>query len=247
MSTVSQISEQLQKYPQLRDQHITDLRLLSKQGYNNTIYLLETKTSRYIVRILSDEDRDRDRELEYRVQREAYSLGIGAKPILLDTIHGIMVSRYIAGTHHSRLNHAEIVALATAIKTLHTIEIDSSTVSPREMIDPQTPQLDSAMRYIDTQELEIVLCHHDLNPQNILFGDNKATLIDWEYANHDDRYFDLASIVVEFGLGEESIAVFMDIYFGTSSKLNSQKLDAYCTVYRAVCDQWWQDRESPRV
>ena len=84
---------------------------------------------------------------------------------------------------------------------------------------------------------EYVLCHHDLNPKNILFSDD-IKLIDWEYAGVNDRYFDLASIIVEFNLNKRNETLFMRSY---SKKINLKKLYMYKIIYKDLCRLWFID------
>jgi thiamine kinase-like enzyme len=68
-------------------------------------------------------------------------------------------------------------------------------------------------------------------------------LIDWEYATINDRYFDLASICVEFELNRREENTFVEAYFRKRTKVDREKLDAYKLIYKALCLQWFDNVE----
>ena len=64
-------------------------------------------------------------------------------------------------------------------------------------------------------------------------------MIDFEYAGVNDRYFDLASVCVEFGLDEGIQKVFLDAYFEGAYSL--EKLEAYKMIYMQLCKEWFEN------
>ena len=108
-------------------------------------------------------------------------------------------------------------------------------------VDVPAITLDTDSAIVAPYDYDPVLCHNDLNPQNILWNHHTPTLIDWEYAGIQDRYFDLASVVVEFGFDTTKREAFMTAYF-QRKRWDVEKLDAYITLYQAVCQHWWDNR-----
>lgn len=68
-----------------------------------------------------------------------------------------------------------------------------------------------------------VLCHNDLVSGNILFKDDEAYLIDYEYAAMNHPYFDIMSLISENNIDDEDIRkqIYQE-YFG--NKLNDEIL-----------------------
>jgi len=56
-------------------------------------------------------------------------------------------------------------------------------------------------------------CHNDLLPANVLFGAERAWLIDFEYAGMNDPYFDLANLSVNCGLDAAGDDRLLSCYF----------------------------------
>jgi thiamine kinase-like enzyme len=95
------------------------------------------------------------------------------------------------------------------------------------------------MSSVECYPQENVLCHNDLNSQNIFFSKD-IKFIDWEYAGVNDRYFDLACVCVEFGLNGEMVEVFLEAYF-MDEDFSLEKLEAYKMIYMALCEEWFQN------
>ena len=234
----------LKKHPFFSDKIIESCELLENQGYCNENYLLVADGVKYVVRkLLRDEI---DREFEWKVHTLAYAEGITGEALVFDREQGFMVFSFLEGNHKevesllpqkakahkgggSKLSTSEsdLKNLAQTLRTLHSIKIDAK---------PIKLQTDTSL--IDNYPKEYVLCHNDLNPQNIFFnGDVK--LIDWEYAWVNDRYFDVASVCVEFGLDEEMQKGFLDAYFEGDYALD--KLEAYKILYAQLCKEWFEN------
>ena len=217
------MTDLLQNHPFFRDKKIEFCTLLQDQGYCNENYLVVADGVKYIVRKLLRDDIDR--AFEWQVQHLAFEKGITAEPLVFDSENGLMIFAFLEGEHKRQLDKSELNLLARTLQKLHSIKIDAKPI----ILDVDTGTID---RY----QKEYVLCHNDLNPQNIFFAED-AKLIDFEYAGINDRYFDLASVCVEFGLDEKMQKVFLEAYF--ESEYNMDKLEAYKGIYGTVCEVWF--------
>ena len=216
--------EQLKKYPFFSDKTIESCTLLEHQGYCNENYLLVVDGVKYIVRKLLREDIDR--AFEWKVQNLAFCKGITAEPLVFDSKDGFMVFSFLEGEHKSQLDKNELKLLAKTLQKLHSINIDAEPI-----------ELQTDTSTIECYPKEYVLCHNDLNPQNIFFSDD-IKFIDWEYAGVNDRYFDLACVCVEFRLGVKMQRVFFKAYF--DGEYDVEKLEAYKIIYKTLCEEWFQ-------
>jgi len=240
----------LKQHPFFKQMHIERCELLENQGYCNENYLLVADGAKYIVRKLIREDIDRD--FEWKVHTLAYTEGITAEPLVFDREQGFMVFSFLEGTHKEvetsvpqeaniykrggsapkgihcdklSTSKSDLKLLAYTLKKLHAIPIE---------VKPIKLQTDTSL--IDHYPKEYVLCHNDLNPQNIFFDDG-VKLIDFEYAGMNDRYFDLASACVEFRLDMQMQKVLLDAYFDGDYVVD--KLEAYKIVYVQLCREWF--------
>jgi len=215
----------------LPSQKIHSCTPLAQQGYSNQSYLLITDTQHYIVRKFSPSDIDRVQE--YQIQARAHQAGIAPKPIALDTKRGIMLSKFVQGSHKKVLTAQQLAQLAETLTILHSLPYSGTQVPYR---------VDSSG--IQCFAYDPVLCHNDLNPQNILW-DTHPILIDWEYAGLNDRYFDLAAVIAEFTLSATDANRLLQHYFTPERSWHQEKLDAYTQLYHDVCALWWMEHNTP--
>ncbi|RRS30084.1 MAG: hypothetical protein P794_08465 [Epsilonproteobacteria bacterium (ex Lamellibrachia satsuma)] len=227
--------ETLKNYALFRDQELHSCTLLEDQGYCNENYLLSTDKANYIIRKFKR--MDIDRKLEFRVQALAYDRGITAEPLLLDEANDLMISRFLEGEHKERLEESDIGDLAKVLQRLHSIHVDIEPIDLKSLIGLKTDKILRAFETVKKYPSDYVFCHNDLNLRNILFA-NDLKLIDWEYAGINDRYFDLASVCVEFNLENEQQKMFLDAYFQDEG-YSLEKLEAYQVIYNALCEEWF--------
>jgi len=206
-----------------------DLQLLPKQGHCNLNYLLEQNGKKYLVRKFKLADRDRN--LEYKIQKLAFQKGIAAKPLYMDD--SIMIGEFVEGIHKKKLSKKELRQLALVIKKLHKIKLRQRPVNFPKKI----------MRKVRKFKKELVLCHGDLSVNNILF-ENTTMLIDWEYAGVNDKYFDLASICMEFKLTKLEETFFLRAYGG---KIDFEKLEGYKEIFDILSKEWFEQLEKGKL
>ena len=86
---------------------------------------------------------------------------------------------------------------ASEVITLDDAQVRLKTDLPRAIVLSGGPQS------VFEDKKDFVLTHHDLNPKNIIFNKNNIKIIDWEYSGVNNKFFDLASICVEFNLNKK--------------------------------------------
>lgn len=223
----------LAQYTLFENDSIQSVTLLETQGYCNENYLVVAEQKKYIARKFLRTDIDR--KFEYEVQGLAFKEGIAAEAIIYDEANGFMLFEFVEGEHRTLLNKDDLKDLAHTLQKLHGIKVDSNPIGIH--IEKETDIITKAFETIEKYNKEYVLCHNDLNPQNILWSKD-VKFIDWEYAGVNDRYFDLACVCVEFGLEDEVREIFLNFYFDGVSFVK-EKLEAYIVVYRVLCEEWF--------
>lgn len=229
------MTELLRHHPFFENKSIDSCVYLEQQGYCNANYLITAEGKKYIVRKLLQTDIDR--VFEFRMQQLAFAQGIAAEPLVLDERKRLMIFAFVEGVHQETLSQADLEQLACILTKLHATTVERTPISLH--IENPNDAVAEACAYIAQTPKEYVLCHNDLNPKNILFGES-IKLIDFEYAGVNDRYFDLASVCVEFALSPENEAYFLTDYFNTQ-RYSQEKLEAYKVIYKALCAQWFEE------
>lgn len=82
------------------------------------------------------------------------------------------------------------------------------------------PKLDDLMQKAQKLEavvgkVQLVLCHNDLLPANILNEDGRLWLVDWEYAGMNSPLFDLGGLATNASLSENLQTLLLETYFDT--------------------------------
>ncbi|NCD11615.1 MAG: aminoglycoside phosphotransferase [Epsilonproteobacteria bacterium] len=236
----------LRTYACFSNETLLHLTRLENQGYNNTNYCLIGTQQSYLVRVFGHNALERKHE--FKIAKKAFVKGIAQKPLLLDRPNNLMIARFGEGVHHSKLTQKELQNLARTLRTLHSIAYQQK---PYDMSKAYKKPLQKRafllFKKLHMLRKDYVLCHHDLNPKNILFHQHNITFIDWEYARINDRYFDLASICVEFNLTKKEIYLFLRTYFTCKEKYDLKKLDLYKKVYNIVCETWFDEHFKERT
>jgi len=129
------------------------------------------------------------------------------------------------------------------LRKLHSIKLKTKPLNLENTLTSKSKEIKQAFVTLEKYEVEEVLCHNDLNPNNILFTD-EVKFIDWEFASVIDRYFDLASVCIEFDLDNKDERCFLEHYFDISEEIHKEKLSVYKAIYKALCAQWFEALET---
>ena len=230
----------LSRYALFAKETVTELTLLEQQGYNNENYLIHSGEKKYILRKFIRTDVDR--QFEFEVQKLAYDKGVASEPLLLDEENALAVSTYLEGSHKESLEKNDLDRFSEVLKKVHTLNIQKPPLALETLLETKSKEVRDAFATLEHFPSEYVLCHNDLNPRNIVFSET-IQLIDWEDAAVNDRYFDLASLSVEFNLDEENEVYFLRRYFTEEDQIHDEKLKAYKIIYKAICAQWFEKLE----
>ncbi|MFK5882497.1 MAG: choline/ethanolamine kinase family protein [Sulfurospirillum sp.] len=230
----------IKTYTFFKEKNIVDFRLLANQGMYNATYLLKTGDNSFIIKKFY-KPLHVDKNLEHKIKQIAYKRGICPESIMLDTKNQIEINRYFEGCHKKFLNRSDLKRVAKTLSALHKIRLQGKAFNINRFFTKNSKKIDSKLK-IALYELkkfkkELVLCHNDLNPKNILFS-NTAKFIDWEFATTNDRYFDLACISVEFNLDKRDESYFVHSYF-KNKNYNIRKLKTYKIIYKHICKIWF--------
>jgi thiamine kinase-like enzyme len=235
---------ELDGYPLFLKDPIKTLSLLPQQGYCNINYLAITENTRYLLRKL--QPNTIDRAFEFKVQQEAHKRKLGAKPFHYDAENYLIISDFLEGKHKSKLTPRELRTLATTLRSLHKIKLRTKHYRLKKDFKPKHTKALKALKKLNNEPKEPVLTHHDLNPKNILFHNQRVKFIDWEYTGINDRYFDLATIAAEYHFNKREERYFLRSYFKNSAKINLKKLHLYKELYTILCSLWFKNLDETK-
>lgn len=233
----------ISSYALFREEKVQKVSQLKTQGHCNVNYLIETEHSKYLLRKFKHK---RDRKAEFQIQNLAHQKGIGAKALLLDEKEQLMICGFVEGKHREKLKQQELKKLARLLRKLHKIKIQQQPNTFKNAFKFKDKKAQEALRIIKTFQPEYVLGHNDLHSKNILFG-RTIQFIDWEYAGKTDRYFDLASIIIEYKLNRRDEQMFLYNYFLREKRVNRKKLEAFKLLYKTLWTVWFEKLERGEI
>lgn len=163
------------------------------------------------------------------------------------------VSEWISGEHKKSLDQEHLKILLNNIAEYQSIDLSvlnwrhySYSAALQSYVEKNKIASDSgdakeAIALVEEFErcygASRCLCHHDLNPENILWHLKQdqtpnCSFIDWEFAGLGIASFDLAAIVVEFNLDQEDVLSQQALVKGG---IGASELALAIEVYRAIC------------
>lgn len=207
-------------------------------GKTNVNIRLEDGARAFVVRLGQDiPEHGVMRFNELAISRAAHAAGVS--PAVIHAEPGALVLEYVEATPMTEAeirNPANLPALAALLRRVHH-DLPRHLRGPvlsfhvfhilrdyaatlRERGAPHLPLLPALMDQADTLAamvgpVEIVLGHNDLLPSNILQGDGRLWLIDWEYAGFTSPLFDLGGLASNSGMEREGELALLAAYFGT--------------------------------
>jgi thiamine kinase-like enzyme len=230
-------------------------------GLSNFCWYAAAGSRRYFVRLArqATEDLGADHGNEGRVLAVAAAAGLAPRIVHIDGASRLLVTEWIdTAVRSPPLSGAQaLAAVARALATLHDLAApqDLRTLDfanqARQLEDtlPQTPRGDvlreiavSVFRRLHDAATRPALCHHDLNPSNLLFDPaGRLWLVDWEYAGLGDPHFDLASYACQHGLGGRRLARFAAAYATAAGRtVDLVRLERAAWAFDYVQWLWYQ-------
>ncbi len=212
-----------------------------------------------------------DRRKEFCVYNLVEKAWIAPKLLYADPSTGSLVTTFIQGTPYGKrggvwlYDRAESIRhIVALLKCAHAYSspdaqgdeypfkiVDAYIQQARTSAVPLPEDIDRAIDIIQSLKRQIpaharVLCHQDLVPENFLFDGQRLYLVDWEYAEWSNPFYDLASLCVEHGYDEEEKQMLLEAYFQTPSKEQRRHLEMMCMLY-SMRDALWYFLEQERL
>ncbi|MEP6618908.1 MAG: phosphotransferase [bacterium] len=168
------------------------------------------------------------------IQQLAAAAGLAPDIIHADESRRAVVSAFVVDRSFPALygnpatRDAAIALLGTTIRRLHQIAVPADA-KPRDgrqyLADTWSMVGTSASHPAFVSEVvrrilaeppiaraQLVLCHNDVNPSNLVYDGERLVLLDWETAGANDRFFDTASISVFLRLDDTACLQLLSAY-----------------------------------
>jgi len=230
---VTHVEELIRQVPGWARAHLTVRPL--QGGITNRNYVVTVHGTEYVVRIPGERTEllGIDRANEAVAAARAAELGIG--PPVLGKLPGVgtLITELVPGHHVSSDQFVE--RLPDVVGLLHrfhqsgtidgafpihrAVEWHARDAGAHGVIAPSSyERLHQVSRRIErafaAAPVPPVLCHNDLLPANVLFGEDRVWLLDYEYAGMNDVFFDLANLSVNSEFTAAADEQLLRLYFG---------------------------------
>ncbi|MEM9173028.1 MAG: aminoglycoside phosphotransferase family protein [Pseudomonadota bacterium] len=188
-------------------------------------------------------------QFEVAAQRAAAAVGLAPELVDCDLNERLLLMHWIDG-EPADTPHLE--AMAHTLASIHRLQLPDSLDVRRgvaelaqvyaDIIDQPSrcgPLLDEVHAYREDDDW--VVCHRDPTPSNFLLRQPQSTavLLDWEYASHGDRWFDVACVLESFEWSAEEQQQFIDHYARHAGVVaNAAHLRRARMAYAAIVRLW---------
>lgn len=230
-------------------------------GTVNECWVLHSEEKQYLARLgknLPDEF-IRTWQSELKANQIAAEAGLAPQPIYIDEDSLAAIYPWCGDPlSQIKLNTELLKEISNRLSLLHCIESPVHQIGYRDTIENYLSIIGKDSKWFEENQIDqpallekadlwdqsedIVFCHHDLNPENILWNGEHCTFIDWEYARRAHPLFDLASLSKYFALSDEELDLLLSNYH-RQSYFKEQVRDAEQMVHSL--EQLWL--ESARI
>lgn len=226
--------------------NINNVSIKSKlSGLNNDCYEIEYLNTSYFIRLCNS---PKDLE-EKNIINMCAENKIAPKLVYYSASSGNMATEWINGHMPNEKEFSSlgfITDLSPKLKSLHSLKAYKSfnpfyeirkSLSRCKKYDLHLPSfIDKLLEKLAMIEefcldnLDIGLCHNDLNPSNILITNNSLYLIDYEFSAMGDIFYDLATL--SWMMTDDSKENLLKLYFHNPSTYHHKKLSYYLYVVK---------------
>lgn len=193
------------------------------------IFRLDVGAKSFVLRIESGRDAYRDPVRHYTCLAIAAEAGIAPRLHYANAEDGVAISDFIP-TDSGPPMPKRLTVIGRTLRALHDTPIFPSQgdhldrlgfileqlrdVLAADVAAEQAQLYRQCLAAYPRSELEIVSCHNDCNPSNLLFQGERLWLVDFESAFAADRYIDLGTLANFLLLPEPGEDRLLSVYFG---------------------------------
>lgn len=229
------------------------------RGMTNATYRVELGRQRVVVRMAAaGDDPVVDRAVELHNHRVAHTYGLAPGVLFADLRRHVLVTEFVEGRELGTADVADphtIERIGRLLRTLHDLPPRRyhGRFTPFVVADRYADRLAAGGDPLDAGELAVLdgarrlraaltaagstaTCHNDPWPGNILVGDQRLLLIDWEYSGLGDPLWDLAHFAVESRLDDDQAGRLLTAWHG---RVPPPSMCARLALWRPVTDVVW--------
>jgi thiamine kinase len=219
-------------------------------GQTNKTYLIEVEKGYYVLRI-NARDCDLsgiDRKREKVILKQASAAKLAPAIVYCSVDKQVLITEFIqekSSTSADIVDPENMSRLLDAVKNIHRLDVDSERIDYRQHENRYwqrllkrdvylSAELHQRRQYIQEFINDIphssTICHHDLNPSNVLVSTDRMYFLDWEYAAPGWPAMDFATLSVEWKLAPEQLL--------SATGIDALQLKQAIALYTHLCELW---------
>jgi thiamine kinase-like enzyme len=209
---------------------IEDIQRMTKGLSSDLIFRIVVKGSPFLLRIMTRIDERNDPMRLFTAMKAAAEAGLAPRVWHTNIEDGISITDFVEAVPLSTTE--ALVRIPGALRRLHALSpfpkafnyvtahngfiwrFQTANLLSRSEVEEIFTRYEQVCVVYPRVDSDMVSCHNDLKPENVLFDGHRVWLVDWQAAFVNDRYFDLA-IVANFVVNNDSEErLFLQDYFG---------------------------------
>lgn len=204
---------------------------MTKGLSSDLVFRIVAKGSPFLLRIMTRIDEWNNPARIFACMHEAAKARLAPRVLYSNTEDGIAIIDWIEGAPFP--TDQALVQLPSTLRKLHALppfptnfnyvtahngfiwRFRKANLLPKHQIEDASTRYDQICAVYPRIDSDMVSCHMDLKPENIVFDGQRPWLVDWMAASINDRYFDLAIVANFVVTNDQDELTYLEHYFGS--------------------------------
>lgn len=209
---------------------IEDIGRMTRGLSSDLVFRIVVQGSPYLLRIMTRMDERMDPARIFACMRAASDAGLTPRVRYSSAEDGVSITDFVETAPFSEAQ--ALVLLPGTLRRLHSLppfpkafnyrtahnffiaKLRDAGLLPQTEIDEAFRRYEQIRATYPRLDADMVSCHMDLKPDNILFDGQHVWLVDWQAGFVNDRYFDLAVGANCLVTNDAEEATYLEQYFG---------------------------------
>src|SRR5215471_17385975 len=208
---------------------VEDIRTVTSGLGSDVVFRIVVKRTPYLLRVIMRFNEQTDPARQFTCMKAAAEAGLAPPVWYASNEDGVSITDFVAAKPFP-IKEA-LVRVPGTLRRLHALprfpktfnyvtahkgfiwRFRTANLRPTNEIEKVFGMYEQLCAVYPRLDGDMVSCHSDLKPENIVFDGQRIWLMNWQAAFVNDRYFDLAIIANFVVADEEDEQTFLEQYF----------------------------------